>query len=260
MRAISLEHSLKPTPGSTPEPVVFVVTSDADMRERLRAVLGDGFQLAVFASAAQYLAGRQADRPACVVADLDLPDMTGLEFQRRIATTHRPIIFWARNADLWSAVRAIKAGAVDVLAPSSGDGDLLYAVRIAIDQDRAARFTEDMPGSLRQRFSTITSRERQVLQLIVSGLLNKQVAFELGISEVTVKAHRGKIMRKMAARSFADLVRMAGELGLAIIQRARPGAAHPRFLAPPPQAHPSTPASCRSRLRSDAATFEGTGA
>jgi FixJ family two-component response regulator len=242
MRVISLEHSLKPTQGSTPEPVVFVVTSDADMRERLRAVLRDDFRLAVFSSAAQYLADRQSDRPACVVADLNLPDMTGLEFQRRIASTHRPVIFWARNADLWSAVRAIKAGAVDVLAPSSSDGDLLCAVRIAIDQDRAVRFTDDRLAGLRQRFSTITSRERQVLQLIVSGLLNKQVALELGIREVTVKVHRGKIMRKMAARSFADLVRMAGELGLAIIQRARSGAARPRCSAPPPQAHPNTPA------------------
>jgi FixJ family two-component response regulator len=128
-------------------------------------------------------------------------------------------------------VRAIKAGAVDVLAPSSSDGDLLCAVRIAIDQDRADRFTDERLASLRRRFSTITSRERQVLQLIVSGLLNKQVALELGISEVTVKVHRGKIMRKMAARSFADLVRMAGELGLPIIQRATPGAAHPRLPA-----------------------------
>jgi len=208
---------------SVQRPMVFIVDGDASMRQRLRdLVASNGFQPVGFAFATEYLLARPPDVPACLVADLNLPDMTGLELQQRIAATHTPIVFCARKADVPTAVRAMKAGAVDVLAALASDEDLLHAVCIAVEKDRVRRFDRDRRAVLERRFSSMTPRECVVLQFVVSGLLNKQVAMKLGISEITVKTHRGRLMRKMAARSFADLVRMAAELEL---PRAEPAKA-----------------------------------
>jgi FixJ family two-component response regulator len=203
---------------STQRPMVFIVNGNTCMRERLRAaVTQEGLGAVLFATAAQYLAARMPEPPACLVADLILPDMSGLELQRRVAAT-RPIVFWSYDADLSSAIHAIKAGAVDVLPASASDMDILRAVHVAIDQDRATRLDRERLASLRLRFSVLSAREREVLKLVVSGLMNKQVAARLGISQITVKAHRGRIMKKMAARSFADLVRMTGQLEISLVQ------------------------------------------
>jgi RNA polymerase sigma factor (sigma-70 family) len=202
----------------TQRPMVFIVNGNTHMRERLRAaVTQDGLDAVLFASATQYLAAQLPQLSACLVADLILPDMSGLELQRRVAAT-RPIVFWSYDADLSSAIHAVKAGAVDVLSASASDTDILRAVHIALDQDRASRLDRERLASLNQRFSILTSREREVLKLVVSGLMNKQVAAKLGISQITVKSHRRRIMQKMVARSFADLVRMAGQLETSPVQ------------------------------------------
>jgi FixJ family two-component response regulator len=170
-----------------------------------------------FGSAAEYAEYPKPDLPACLLLDLELPDVNGLDFQRQLRDAyHPPIVFITGHGDIPSSVRAIKDGAVDFLVKPFSQQDLMAAIDAAIARDRHARLERAERARLQQRHSSLTPRESQVLPLIVSGLLNKQVAAELGISEVTLQIHRSRIMQKMAAESFADLVRMAGQLNIAL--------------------------------------------
>jgi FixJ family two-component response regulator len=203
--------------GRSDDYVVYVVDDDGRMREALRELFASiGVAAAVFGSVAEYAAHRKPDLPACLILDVKLPDISGLDFQRQLGDAyHPPIVFITGHGDIPSSVRAIKAGAVDFLAKPFSQPDLIAAVTAAVERDRHARLERAESTRLEQRYSSLTPRENQVLPLIVSGLLNKQAAAELGISEVTLQIHRSRIMHKMAADSFADLVRMAGQLNIA---------------------------------------------
>jgi FixJ family two-component response regulator len=194
--------------------IVFVVDDDHRIREALYELLSTfDLHAATFASAAEYIAYPKPDVPACLILDVELPDINGLDLQTQIAQgNHPPIVFITGRGDIPSSVRAIKAGAIDFLTKPFRETDLMRAINAAIAQDCEARTKRSELGALRRRLSSLTPREREVLPLIASGLLNKQAAAELGISEVTIQIHRGKIMKKMAAASLAELVRMAGML------------------------------------------------
>ena len=200
---------------------VYVVDDDVRMCEALRELFTSlGVTSVTFGSVAEYVAYQKPDLPACLILDVELPDITGLDFQRQLGDAyHPPIVFITGHGDIPSSVRAIKAGAVDFLAKPFSQLDLMAAVDAAITRDRHARLERAERDRLQQRYSSLTPRESQVLPLIVSGLLNKQAAAELGISEVTLQIHRSRIMQKMAADSFADLVRMAGQLNIALERR-----------------------------------------
>jgi FixJ family two-component response regulator len=191
------------------------------MCEALRELFTSlGVASVTFGSVAEYVAYQKPNLPACLILDVELPDISGLDFQRQLGDAyHPPIVFITGHGDIPSSVRAIKAGAVDFLAKPFSQSDLMAAVNAAITRDRHARLERAERARLQQRYSSLTPRERQVLPLIVSGLLNKQAAAELGISEVTLQIHRSRIMQKMAADSFADLVRMAGQLNIALERR-----------------------------------------
>ena len=193
---------------------VYVVDDDVRMCEALRELFTSlGVASVTFGSVAEYVAYQKPDLPACLILDVELPDISGLDFQRQLGDAyHPPIVFITGHGDIPSSVRAIKAGAVDFLAKPFSQPDLMAAVDAAITRDRHARLERAERARLQQRYSSLTPRESQVLPLIVSGLLNKQAAAELGISEVTLQIHRSRIMQKMAADSFADLVRMAEKL------------------------------------------------
>ena len=196
-------------------PVVFVVDDDVSVRESLEALIGSaGCKVEVFATARDFLARRRVDAPSCLVLDLALPDLNGLDLQRRVATERpdMPIIFITGYADVPTSVQAMKKGAVEFLTKPFSDDVLLDAIRDAIERSRAALQQEAELQMLRERHASLSRREHEVMALVVAGLLNKQVAYELGISEITVKAHRGRMMEKMKARSFADLVRMSSRL------------------------------------------------
>jgi len=203
--------------------IVFVVDDDFRMREALHELLTSAELNAItFGSAAAYLEYAKPDLPACLILDVDLPDINGLDLQRQIAgQPHPQIVFITGYGDVPSSVRALKEGAVDFLTKPFSEADLLGAIHTALGRDREARQQRCTLAILQQRFSTLTPREREVLPLVVSGLLNKQAAAELGISEVTLQVHRGKIMHKMEAGSFAELVRMAGALGIPVVQERR---------------------------------------
>ena len=200
---------------------VYVVDDDVRMCEALRELFTSlGVASVTFGSVAEYVAATKPDLPACLILDVELPDISGLDFQRQLGDTyHPPIVFITGHGDIPSSVRAIKAGAVDFLPKPFSQPDLMAAVDAAIVRDRHARLERAERARLQQRYSSLTPRESQVLPLIVSGLLNKQAAAELGISEVTLQIHRSRIMQKMAADSFADLVRMAGQLNIALERR-----------------------------------------
>ncbi len=204
--------------------VVYVVDDDVRMCEALREFFASRDVPAVtFGSAAEYVAYTKPDLPACLLLDVELPDINGLDFQRQLRDAyHPPIVFITGHGDIPSSVRAIKDGAVDFLVKPFSDQDLMAAIDAAIASDRHARQERAEGARLQQRYSSLTPRESQVLPLIVSGLLNKQAAAELGISEVTLQIHRSRIMQKMAAQSFADLVRMAGRLNIALERREQP--------------------------------------
>ena len=205
--------------------IVFIVSSNPEVRRELARVAALGvFQAVLFASAAEYLAYVKPDRPAAHVVDVHLSDMNGLALQTMIPRTEGVVVV-ARHADVGSLVQAFKSGAIDFLTIPGDDSNLLGAMQSAVAHSEDKRLEQQWLTSLQQRWSNLTAREREVLQLIVSGCLNKQVAAELGISEITVKAHRGRVMSKMHADSFADLVRMATVLSLPLIG-ARHGAWH----------------------------------
>jgi FixJ family two-component response regulator len=203
-------------------PIIFVVDDDISVRESLEALIRwEGWEPKLFASADEFLAHPRARMPSCLVLDVSLPGLNGLDLQNRIATERSeiPIIFITGHGDIPMTVRAMKAGAVEFLTKPFSDVMLLGAIRKALERSKAALRHEAEFQSLRDRYGSLTARERQVMALVSSGLLNKQVGGELGISEITVKAHRGKVMEKMEANSLADLVKMAETLRLATVPR-----------------------------------------
>lgn len=197
--------------------VVFIVDDDEDLREALRDLLESHRTRAItFASAGAYMAAPKPDLPACLVLDVSLPDINGLDLQRQIAERdHPPIVFITGHGDIPSSVRAIKRGAVDFLTKPFSHTDLMAAIGSAIALDRDARRARAQLSRLEQCYRALTPREREVLPLVASGLLNKQAAAQLGISEVTLQIHRRNVMQKMNASSVADLVRMADKLQIA---------------------------------------------
>ena len=202
------------------EEIVFVVDDDPRVREALGELLESlGWRAETFAAAADYIAYAKPDLPACLILDVELPDINGLEFQRQLSRdVHPPIVFITGHGDIPSSVRAIQGGAVDFLTKPVGEKDLVPAIRAAIDRDRNQRSARAERAELGRRLAALTPREREVMQFVVSGFLNKQSAAELGISEITLQIHRGKIMRKMQADSLADLVRIAEKLQIPVIQ------------------------------------------
>jgi FixJ family two-component response regulator len=198
-------------------PTVFVVDDDVSVRESLGSLIEvAGWEPRTFASAAEFLACPAADGPSCLVLEVSLPDLNGLELQARIAAerTEMPIIFITGYGDVSTSVRAMKAGAAEFLTKPFGEAVLLEALGAALERSRAVAGEQAARQALHDRYAALSRREREVMVLVVAGLLNKQVGGELGISEITVKAHRGRVMEKMQARSFADLVRMGAALGL----------------------------------------------
>ena len=216
---MSLTHALCHELGAPPMlgmgPIVFVVDDDISVRESLELLIRcEGWQPETFSSGQEFLSHPRALVPSCLVLDFSLPGLNGLELQKRMAVerTDMPIIFITGHADVPTTVQALKAGAVEFLTKPFGEDALLSAIRAALEQSRVALSREAEMRVLRGRDASLSRREQQVMALVVSGLLNKQISGELGISEITVKAHRGKVMQKMKADSLADLVRMAAKL------------------------------------------------
>jgi FixJ family two-component response regulator len=203
----------------TPElqPIVFVIDDDPSLRKALTSLFRSvGLQVEVFGSAPEFLQSTLADVPSCLVLDIRLPGPSGLDFQAELAKANIriPIIFITGHGDIPMTVRAMKAGAVDFLSKPFRDQDMLDAVATAIERDRKRRTDEKVISGVRAHFDSLTPREQEVLAFVAAGLMNKQIAAEIGLAEITVKIHRGHIMRKMGARSLADLVRMAEMLGV----------------------------------------------
>ena len=219
---MSLAHAFSSELGSAPmppaSPIVFVVDDDVSVRESLELLIqNEGWQAETFASAQEFLDRPRTALPSCLILDVSLPGLNGLDLQQQVASerTDMPIIFITGHGDIPMTVRAMKAGAVEFLTKPFSDEILLNAIRNALEHSRIAIGHETQMEELRSRYGALTPRERQVMALVVSGLLNKQVGGELGISEITVKAHRGKVMEKMKAGSLADLVKMAAKLRIA---------------------------------------------
>jgi FixJ family two-component response regulator len=197
--------------------IVFVVDDDSSIREAIKSLVSlAGLRVETFASAHEFLRNEQPDLPGCVVLDVELPGLSGLDLQRELAAhgVKLPIIFITGYGDIPMSVRAMKAGAMEFLTKPFRDQDLLDAIQQALERDRAARRHSKEIAELRKRFDALTSREREVMSLVVAGWLNKQIGFELKISEITVKIHRGRVMEKMGAQSLAELVRMTERLEL----------------------------------------------
>jgi FixJ family two-component response regulator len=211
----TLGHEVGSSPMATAKPIVFVVDDDVWIRESLQTLLQDeGWQPETFASAQEFLDRPRPLTPNCLVLDVSLPGLDGLELQKRIAgqRTDMPIIFITGHGDIPMSVGAVKAGAIEFLTKPFSDEVLLTAIRQALERSRLALTEQATMQELRDRYASLTPREQDVMRLVVSGLLNKQVADELGITESTVKAHRGQVMQKMKANSLADLVKMTARL------------------------------------------------
>jgi FixJ family two-component response regulator len=200
--------------------IIYVLDDDPRIREALTALLTSmGRSVKVFSDAVEYLAFSRPDLPSCLILDLDLPDMNGLELQKRLVeSAGPPIIFLTGHGDIPTTVKAMKAGATEFLAKPFDEDDLVSAIDIALAIDRVERIKSEALRSLKRRYASLTPRERGVLPYVVAGLLNKQTAGELGTSEITIRIHRGQIMRKMEAESLADLVRIAGTLRIPLPQ------------------------------------------
>ena len=213
-----MENELNPQ-----DHIVFIVDDDRRICEALSELLSTyDLNVVTFGSAIEYIAYPKPDVPACLILDVELPDINGLELQRQTGQGNQPqIVFITGHGDIPTSVRAIKAGAVDFLTKPFSEADLMQAIHTALAQDREVRRKRTELAELRQCLSCLTPREREVLPLVVSGLLNKQAAAELGISEITVQIHRGKIMKKMGAGSLAELVRMAGMLEIPMTHSRR---------------------------------------
>jgi FixJ family two-component response regulator len=199
------------------QPTVVVIDDDSAIRESLDRLLRSvGLKAQLWTSVDEFLASGRPDGPACLVLDVRLPGRSGLDYQRELtaAETRIPVIFISGHADIPMSVQAMKGGAIEFLTKPFRDQDLLDAVQIALAQDRSWRENELVLGDLRKRYSTLTLREREVMALVVAGRLNKQIAGDIGVSEVTIKVHRGQVMRKMRASSLPDLARMADKLSV----------------------------------------------
>ena len=197
--------------------IVFVIDDDASLREALRSLIRSvGLEVELFASPQEFLQAKRADVPSCLILDVRLPGTSGLDFQRELASANIPIpvIFITGHADVRMSVQAMKAGAMEFLTKPFRDQDILDAIHQALESDRIHRDQQREVATLQKRLESLTPREREVLPLVVSGLLNKQVAAEIGISEAATKVHRSQVMRKMGADSLAELVRMALKLGI----------------------------------------------
>jgi FixJ family two-component response regulator len=204
-------------------PTVFVVDDDISVRESLELLIRDqGWEPILFESAREFMARKSMPVPSCVVLDVNLPDLSGLDLQQQIsgANSISPIIFITGYADIPMSVRAMKAGAIEFLTKPFDQNTIVDAIRSALHRSQSVLAKEAERAVLRERFASLSKREREVMVLVVRGLMNKQVAGELGISEITIKAHRGRVMRKMRARTFVGLVNMAIELGMATSSKA----------------------------------------
>lgn len=216
MSPASAPGQSKASPKSHATPIVFVVDDDISVRESLELLIrSEGWEPETFASAQEFLAHPRMLVPSCLVLDVSLPGLNGLDLQKRVAVERidMPIIFITGHGNVPMTVQAMKAGAVEFLTKPFSDDVLLRAIRNAIERSKTALGHEAEMKALRDRYESLTRREREVMALVASGLLNKQVGGELGISEITVKAHRGQVMQKMKADSFAELVKMAARLG-----------------------------------------------
>ena len=216
-------HQLESSPMTPATPIVFVVDDDISVRESLQLLIQcEGWHPETFASAQEFLDRPRSLVPNCLVLDVSLPGLDGLELQKRVAVDRpdMPIIFITGYGDVPTTVQAMKAGAVEFLTKPFSDDTLLNAIRQAVERSRVALGHEAEMQALRDCYASLTNRERQVMALVVSGLLNKQVGGELDISEITVKAHRGKVMQKMKAGSLAELVKMAARLRLPSVPKA----------------------------------------
>jgi FixJ family two-component response regulator len=211
------------TPVMAANPTVFVVDDDISVRESLELLIRDqGWEPILFDSAREFMARKSVPVPSCVVLDVNLPDLSGLDLQQQIsgANSISPIIFITGYADIPMSVRAMKAGAIEFLTKPFDQNTIVDAIRSALHRSQSVLAKEAERAMLRERFASLSKREREVMVLVVRGLMNKQVAGELGISEITIKAHRGRVMRKMRARTFVGLVNMAIELGMATSSKA----------------------------------------
>jgi FixJ family two-component response regulator len=211
------------------QPVVFIIDDDASVRRGLEDLLRSvGLAVESFGSAQEFLARKRPDAPGCIVLDVRLPGASGLEFQRVLAESsiHLPVIFISGHGDIPMSVRAIKSGALEFLPKPIKEQELLDAVQAGIERDRVRRQEAKLVAELRERFNSLTSREQEILALVITGRPNKQIAYELKLSEMTVKVHRSQVMHKMGTRSLVDLVRTADKLGVSTA-RTQPSKTNP---------------------------------